>query len=215
MRTALVLAVVAASPPCRTERVNVCGGLDTPDTVVVARHDLMPGKTVLPEDLTMIDLPPGRKDDAAFTHSDQAVGRVPTERILAFEALREARFAPPEAGVGLNAVVAAGEVAVRIPLGVAEIQPGNHVDLLITSGTRTRRWLDGQPIVAVLDSPEPVGIVSLPRPRAEEVQQALAVGAPTVVLRSDADFPHPPAPWADWMFGALDVSAARLSPAPR
>src|SRR5262245_20478727 len=110
---------------------SFCTFSSLPDQLVVARHDLMPGQTVQPEDLVSIEpwLP---LDDRALTSADQAVGRVPVERILAGELLREERLADPEAGVGLNAVLPRGTVAVRVPLGASLAEPGDYVDLLIT-----------------------------------------------------------------------------------
>ncbi len=72
-----------------------------------------------------------------FHTAPDIVGRVPRERILPNELVREERLALADAGIGLNALVSPGSramsVAVDAETGVAGfIQPGNYVDVIVT-----------------------------------------------------------------------------------
>ena len=75
--------------------------------------------------------------EGVFHMVQEAVGRVPRERILPNELVREERLALADAGIGLNALVSPGKramsVAVDAETGVAGfIQPGNYVDVIVT-----------------------------------------------------------------------------------
>ena len=104
----------------------------------------------------------------------EAVGRVPRERILANELVRDERLALADAGIGLNALVSPGKramsVAVDAETGVAGfIQPGNYVDVIVTirpdDMEDDRKWvskafLQGVKVLAVgrrLESGEEAG----------------------------------------------------------
>src|SRR5690349_380750 len=71
--------------------------------VIVAKADIWQGKTIDAEDLALKELPLDYVPDSVLRNTEQAVGRVPRERILALEFIREERLADPEAGIGLNA----------------------------------------------------------------------------------------------------------------
>lgn len=186
---AMVMAPSSCPQHIRWTREVGCGlPPDTSDIqIVVAKHALTPGKTVTQDDLMMLEMPYYAADDTAFEHPDQVVGRVPVDRVLPMEALRPERFAPPEDGVGLMAVVGDTKVRVDLPQGASTVAPGDHVDLLITSGQDTRTLFQGLQVAAVLDTERGV-VVALPRPDAERVLQALETGVPKLVLRSDLDF---------------------------
>lgn len=105
--------------------------------VVVAGHDLAQGRTITAEDLKPIELPPDYVPNAVLREAAQAIGRVPRERILGQEFIREERLADPEAGVGLNAIIPRGMRAISVNLkgGSAVsgfLNPGNYVDVLVT-----------------------------------------------------------------------------------
>src|SRR5262245_10104036 len=82
--------------------------------VMVAKQDIWQGKTIQLHDLTMIELPQDYVPESVLRSQEQAVGRVPRERILAHEFIREERLADPEAGVGLNAIIPRGMRALSI-----------------------------------------------------------------------------------------------------
>ncbi|MEQ1506830.1 MAG: hypothetical protein ABMB14_31675, partial [Myxococcota bacterium] len=83
---------------------------------------------------------------------------------------------------------------------------GDHVDLLVTTRTggrvRTRTVLEGRRVVAVRADAERGVVLALSPDEADRTRRALDAGAPTLVLRSEADFPPGPttgdgAPLAD------------------
>src|SRR5690606_33215827 len=105
--------------------------------VMVAAKELPQGGTIVLEDLAMKALPPDYVPDEVLRQPEQAVGRVPRERILAQEFIREERLADPEAGVGLNAIIPRGMRALSINISNASavsgfLNPGNYVDVLVT-----------------------------------------------------------------------------------
>ncbi len=80
----------------------------------------------------------------------EAVGRVPRERILPNELVRDERLALADAGIGLNALVSPGKRAMSVGVdaetGVAGfIQPGNYVDVIVTirpdDTEEDRKWV--------------------------------------------------------------------------
>jgi Flp pilus assembly protein CpaB len=169
-----------------------------PETVVVVpRHDLMPGHTIEADDLMLAETWRATLDDRALRSADQAVGRVPVERILAGEFLREERLADPEAGVGMRAVIPEGTVAIEVPIGISSATLGDPVDLLIT-GTQTETWLEDQKIVALKHEPELLAVLAVPSAEAERVRQALKEGVPTLVVRPPPHQSHGPPGLSLW-----------------
>ena len=61
--------------------------------VMVAARTLHQGQTISAEDLEMKSLPPDFVPDSVLRQVDQAIGRVPRERILRGEFIREERLA--------------------------------------------------------------------------------------------------------------------------
>ena len=105
--------------------------------VMLAKHDLGPGKTISEDDLVLADLPADYVPDSVLRQPEQAVGRVPRERILAFEFIRLERLADPEAGLGLNAIIPRGMRALSINISDGSavsgfLNPNNYVDVLVT-----------------------------------------------------------------------------------
>lgn len=105
--------------------------------VMVAATELAQGQTIEGEDLELKSLPPDYIPDSVLRQLDQAIGRVPRERILTGEFIREERLADPEAGVGLNAIIPRGMRAVALDIDNASsvsgfLNPGNYVDVLVT-----------------------------------------------------------------------------------
>lgn len=105
--------------------------------VVQAAMDLHQGQTLTEEHLKTIEVPPNYVAESTFMYPEDVIGRVPRERILEGEFLREERLADPESGVGLNAIIPRGMRAISINItdGSAVsgfLNPGNYVDVLVT-----------------------------------------------------------------------------------
>lgn len=105
--------------------------------VIVAARDLYQGVTITEEDLYAVEIPPRYLPEGVFLSPEHVVGRIPRERILANEFIRNDRLADPESGVGLNAVIPRGmrAISVNIDQGSAMsgfLNPGNYVDMLVT-----------------------------------------------------------------------------------
>jgi pilus assembly protein CpaB len=140
--------------------------------VLVATRDLNVGIPIEDSDVALRALAAEMVPAVGVFHVvHEAVGRVPRERILANELVRDERLALADAGVGLNALVSPGKramsVAVDAETGVAGfIQPGNYVDVIVTirpdDMEEDRKWvskafLQGIKVLAVgrrLDSGE-------------------------------------------------------------
>ncbi len=102
-------------------------------------------------------------ESGVFHVATETLGRVPRERVLPNELVREERLALADAGIGLNALVSPGSramsVAVDAETGVAGfIQPGNYVDVIVTirpdDTEEDRKWvskafLQGVKVLAV------------------------------------------------------------------
>lgn len=112
-------------------------------SVIVARRTLWPGETIGEADLEHRDFPPDFVPDEVLRSLEDAVNRVPRERILAEEFIRRERLAQREAGRGLNAIVPRGMRAVSLDISGGSavsgfLNPGNYVDLLVTIGSDNR-----------------------------------------------------------------------------
>lgn len=117
-------------------------------TVVTAARELTQGVTLKADDLVVKEIPEELLPDLTFVGSDEVVGRVPTERILAGEILREERLADPQAGKGLNAIIPQGMRALSLNLNNEAavsgfLNPGNFVDVLLTVSS------EGAPVTTV------------------------------------------------------------------
>lgn len=110
---------------------------DTVDVVVAAR-DLYMGLPILEDDIKVVKIPADLLPaEGVFATREDVVGRTPTERILAEEAIREQRLAVPDAGIGLNAIVRTGRRAMTVATDTETavaglLQPGNYVDVIVT-----------------------------------------------------------------------------------
>lgn len=104
---------------------------------VVAGRELVQGDTLREEDLVIVNLPPTFVHESTFQFKEDVIGRVPRERILPGEFIREDRLADAESGVGLNAIIPRGMRAVSINISDGSavsgfLNPGNYVDVLVT-----------------------------------------------------------------------------------
>lgn len=182
--------------------------------VIVAGHDLAQGRTIAPEDLQPIELPPDYVPNAVLREAAQAIGRVPRERILSREFIREERLADPEAGVGLNAIIPRGMRAISINIqgGAAVsgfLNPGNYVDVLVTvrqgsSGEQaeTNTLLQAITVLAVNSRmgvggtgaegrrASPSVTLAVTPEQAEKLTHAVAESRVTLTLRNDIDVTH-------------------------
>ncbi|MEQ1504314.1 MAG: Flp pilus assembly protein CpaB [Myxococcota bacterium] len=186
-----------------------------PDEVVEvmrAKRDIWQGKTIDTEDLETVALPIDYVPDSVLRTQDQAVGRVPRERILAFEFIREERLADPEAGVGLNAIIPRGMRALSINISDGSavsgfLNPGNYVDVLVTidgddthKEAETRTLLQAVTVLAVnnrlgsnsenVDRARPSVTLAVTPDLAEKLTHAVAQGTVTLTLRNDIDVTH-------------------------
>ncbi len=104
-------------------------------TVVVATKHIAPGWTITPEMLESRELLAAYVPGEAIKETESVVGRVAQERILAGEFIRDDRLAPPEAGIGMGAIIPRGmrayQVAVKGGQGMSGfLSPGNFVDVI-------------------------------------------------------------------------------------
>jgi Flp pilus assembly protein CpaB len=103
--------------------------------VVVAAVNIQPGWTIAEGMLQERSLPSNYIPEEAIRAMDEVVGRVAQERILFGEFVRDDRLAPPEAGVGLAAIIPRGMRAYQVAVsgGAAMagfLNPGNFVDVI-------------------------------------------------------------------------------------
>jgi len=106
-------------------------------TIVVAARELTQGLTLSEDDIMVREIPVAFVPEGTFETLDLVIDRVPKERILPGEYIRDDRLASSEAGVGLNAIIPQGQRAVSINVtdGSAVsgfLNPGNYVDVLVT-----------------------------------------------------------------------------------
>jgi pilus assembly protein CpaB len=110
---------------------------------LVAASELHPGLEITENDLFFVEIAPkylhksGGPESNLFKNYEQVVGRMPRERILANEFIRNERLADEVSGVGLNALLPRGQraIAVRLQGGRAVsgfLRPWDYVDVLVT-----------------------------------------------------------------------------------
>lgn len=194
------------------QELKVVNKPDETVNVMVAAHDIWQGKTIDAEDLAMVELPPDYVPDSVLRMPEQAVGRVPRERILAHEFIREERLADPEAGVGLNAIIPRGMRALSINISDGSsvsgfLNPGNYVDVLVTIAgdedreAETNTLLQAVTVLAVnnrlgttaeasSERYKPSVTVAVTPDLAEKLTHAVAQGTVTLTLRNDIDVTH-------------------------
>ncbi|TNE87097.1 MAG: Flp pilus assembly protein CpaB [Deltaproteobacteria bacterium] len=135
-----------------------------PDTieVIVASRDLFQGIAVTEDDLFQVDIEEKFVPAGVYRSADHVIGRVPRDRILANEFIREERLADAKAGLGLNALIPRGFRAISLNIQAAQagagfVRPENYVDVLVTitnplTGEReTRPVLQAVYVLAVND----------------------------------------------------------------
>lgn len=130
-------------------------------TAIVAARDLYQGVTITEEDLYAIAIPEDYLHPEVYRSPEHVVGRIPRERILANEFIREERLADADEGIGLNAIIPRGQRAISINISNGNavsgfLNPGNYVDVLVTlrgdergSTRETRTLLQAVYVLAV------------------------------------------------------------------
>jgi pilus assembly protein CpaB len=177
---------------------------------MVAAKDMWQGKTIEETDLTMTELPPEYIPEEVLKTPEQAVGRVPRERILVHEFIRNERLADPAAGVGLNAIIPRGMRAMSININDGSavsgfLNPGNYVDVLVTiegeddKPAETVTLLQAVTVLAVNNrlgdvdgelteaAGKPSVTLAVTPDLAEKLTHAVAQGEVTLTLRNDID----------------------------
>jgi len=106
-------------------------------TAIVAARDLHQGVTITEEDLYAVAIPVDYLHPEVYQSPEHVVGRIPRERILANEFMREERLADADEGIGLNAVIPRGQRAISINISNGSavsgfLNPGNYVDVMVT-----------------------------------------------------------------------------------
>ncbi|NCG17649.1 MAG: Flp pilus assembly protein CpaB [Rhodobacterales bacterium] len=177
--------------------------------VMVAAKSLPQGRTITDEDLILKELPPDYVPNAVLREKTEAIGRVPRERILLDEFIREERLADPEAGIGLNAIIPRGMRAISINiLGGSAVSgflnPGNYVDVLVTvlgdenHDAQTNTLLQAVTVLAVdarmstgsaeaKGKQKPSVTLAVTPDQAEQITHAMSQSTIALTLRNDID----------------------------
>lgn len=179
-------------------------------TILVAMEELPPGQRILPEKVDLKEIPKDYVTDTVLTSIDQVDGRVPRERVLPGEPIREERLALIDAGVGLTALIPNGMRAQMIDIDGGQavsgfINPGNFVDVLVTAAEpsgeeHTTTLLQAKRVLAVDDRlaskqttsrrVAPSVTLALTPEEVQLVTHATLVGTITLTLRNDIDVTH-------------------------
>jgi pilus assembly protein CpaB len=185
------------------------------EQIVVAKRTLWPGETITEEDLETREFPPDFiPADVVLGTRELAINRVPIERILVNEFIRDERLARPEAGRGLPAIVPQGMRAISLDISGGSavagfLNPGNYVDVLVTAGDPvvTRTLFQAVTVLAVNDrlgakievdeegnrtgkkkkKQAPSVTVAVTPEMAEKLTHAHLEGVVTMTLRNDID----------------------------
>ena len=179
--------------------------------VVVAGADIAPAETIQETHLKLTELPPMYIPANVLREPDQAINRVPRERILEGEFIREERLADPQSGLGMTAIVPKGMRAITMNLAGGSavsgfLNPGNHVDVIVTisrdnSGAppETTTLLQAVEVLAVNEEfggktqtesrrrSKPAVTLALTPNSAEKLTHAEKVGDVILSLRGDID----------------------------
>lgn len=120
--------------------------------VIVASRDLFQGIAINEDDLFQVDIEEKFVTSGVFRSADAVIGRMPRDRILANEFIREERLADAKAGLGLNAVIPRGFRAISLNIdnaqaGAGFVQPDNYVDVLVTINNPETREIETRPVL--------------------------------------------------------------------
>lgn len=179
--------------------------------VVVAAANIAPAETIQETHLKLTELPPMYIPANVLREPDQAINRVPRERILVGEFIREERLADPQSGLGMTAIVPKGMRAITMNLAGGSavsgfLNPGNHVDVIVTisrdntgAPPETTTLLQAVEVLAVNEEfggkaqtearrrSKPAVTLALTPSSAEKLTHAEKVGDVILSLRGDID----------------------------
>jgi pilus assembly protein CpaB len=191
-------------------RLNAGAAADQGEQVVVAAMEIAFGTKVESRHLKTITLPRNAPVGDHYDSTEQVVGLIALQRVIAGEILLKERFADRNAGSTLAAIVKPDmrAVTVRVDdvIGVAGfLMPGNHVDVvaarLVNQIAETRTVLRNLNVLAVdqtaaqdKDQPVVVRAVTLevsPK-QAEVLVKAREEGRIQLTLRNPLDKSHTP-----------------------
>ena len=110
---------------------------------LVAASELNPGIPITENDLFAVEIAPrylhkqGGEGSNLFTNYEKIRSRMPKERILPNEFIREERLADKDAGTGLNALIPRGMRAIAVQLSGGRavsgfLSPWDYVDVMVT-----------------------------------------------------------------------------------
>lgn len=110
---------------------------------LVAATELNPGIPITENDLFAVEISPrylhkgGKEGSNLFTNYEKVRSRLPKERILPNEFIREERLADKDAGTGLNALIPRGMRAIAVQLSGGRavqgfLSPWDYVDVMVT-----------------------------------------------------------------------------------
>lgn len=183
--------------------------------IAVAALDVDIGARLSPEQIKMVDWPPGSVPTGAFTEAAPLDGRVSKTSLARGEPIIEGKLAPVGSKGGLSSVVAEGKRAMTVRVndvvGVAGFAlPGNYVDIMVNTQDEENRnesrsnkdrsiskiVLERILVLAVAQEsnrdatkPKVVNAVTLevaPQ-QAEKLDLARSVGTLSLVLRNQVD----------------------------
>jgi Flp pilus assembly protein CpaB len=211
----LILALLACAPAVDPAPSGV--------PVVVAVRPLLPGVTVIDEDVAVRFLPAERVPEMALRDLADVGGLVPQETVFPGDVLRKERFLDMNRGVGIEAVVPVGLVAVRVPLpeptdlfavsasayvDVLAVGPGSACTLL--SAARVVGWERRGEAVPVPGEADALHL-AVESGQRDRVQQALSGGTLLAVgLRGTTDFAAVPVTCPDAPDAAAAVGVTRV-----
>ncbi|MCO4744322.1 MAG: Flp pilus assembly protein CpaB [Proteobacteria bacterium] len=168
-----------------------------PDTieVIVSARDLFQGIAITEEDLFQIDIEEKFVPAGVYRSADHVIGRVPRDRILANEFVREERLADAKAGVGLNAFIPRGMRAISFNItnaaaGAGFVQPENYVDVLVTITNAETGERETRPVlqaVYVLAVNSHTGVKTDPSPEGGKKKKKKRRHAPSVTFAVTPD----------------------------
>jgi pilus assembly protein CpaB len=107
-----------------------------PDTVaaISAAKDLPTGKTLVPEDLSVVNIPPGLVPGGSFTTGSELRGKQLAVALRAGQILTDAQLLGPGMLAGSPAGSAAVPLRMADPSSIQLVSPGQLVNVVITSG---------------------------------------------------------------------------------
>jgi Flp pilus assembly protein CpaB len=194
---AIGLAVVAAALVSHLtgQATETVAGWGQTRSVLVARHDLGPGRAVTADDVVRRDLPDAAVPASAVTDvppggsTGSPIGRVVTSLIVAGEVVSRQRLAPD--GVqGIAALVPDGHRAVAVPTegtGLA-LRVGDRVDVFApgrtdsTTATRSDRADPVATNAVVVDVSTNAVTIAVDRSEVAALARALGQGTPVLAL---------------------------------